>query len=114
MILIAIFVFTVEITSTVVGQLLLKHAMEDSNTFGFSDRRVLIRFVAGVFGLTISFFLTIGLLQHFDLSFFYPIQGSTVVIITIAAVLFLREHLSMQLLVGSLLISAGTALVSLS
>ena len=114
MTMIALCVFVVEIIATVAGQLLLKHAMEKSNTFGFADRRVLTWFVAGVISLTISFFLTIGLLQHFDLSYFYPIQGSTVVIITIAAVVFLREQLSIQLVAGSLLISAGIALVSLS
>ncbi len=114
MTLMAAFIFTVEIIATVVGQLLLKHAMEGSNTLGFANRRILTLFGAGVAGLTISFFLTIGLLQHFDLSYFYPIQGSTVVIITIAAVIFLREQLSIQLLVGSLLISAGIVLVSLS
>lgn len=114
MTLIAIFVFVVEITATVVGQLLLKHAMEGSNASGFANRRILTLFVSGVVSLTISFFLTIGLLQHFDLSYFYPIQGSTVVFITIAAVIFLREQLSIQLLIGSLLISAGIVLVSLS
>ena len=112
--LVPILVFTIEIIATVAGQLLLKHAMEGSNTLGFSHSRVLFLFVAGVASLTISFFLTIGLLQHFDLSFFYPIQGSTVVIITVAAVFILRERLSLQLFVGALLISIGIALVSLS
>jgi len=112
--LVPIFVFTIEIIATVAGQLLLKHAMENSNTVGFSHPRVLFLFIASVVSLTVSFFLTIGLLQHFDLSFFYPIQGSTVVIITVAAVFILRERLSLQLFVGALLISAGIALVSLS
>ena len=113
-IIVAIFVFAIEVTATVVGQLLLKHAMEGSRTVGFTHPRILRLFIGGVVSLTISFFLTIGLLQHFDLSFFYPIQGSTVVIITLAAAIFLRERLSAQLIVGSLLISAGIVLVSLS
>lgn len=110
----AIFVFFVEIVATVAGQLLLKHAMEKSNRAGFQDRRVLFLFFSGIAGLTISFFLTVALLQHFDLSFFFPIQGSTVVLIVLTAVLFLREKLSPLLLVGSLLISIGIAMVSLS
>lgn len=114
MTLMAVFIFTVEIVATVAGQLLLKRAMEESNTVGLGNRGVLPLFLAGIASLTISFFLTIALLQHFDLSYFYPIQGSTVVLITIAAVIFLREKLSIQLLAGSLLISAGIALVSLS
>jgi uncharacterized membrane protein len=110
----AIFIFIIEIASVVAGQLLLKRAMEESNRLGFRDHRVLTIFFASVASLTISFFLTIALLQHFDLSFFYPIQGSTVVLIVLAAVLFLREKLSIQLLVGSLLISIGIVIVSLS
>jgi drug/metabolite transporter (DMT)-like permease len=112
--LVPIFVFAIEVTATVVGQLLLKHAMEGSNRIGFTHPRTLKLFVGGVLSLTLSFFLTIGLLQHFDLSFFYPIQGSTVVIITIAASIFLRERLSPQLVIGALLITGGIVLVSLS
>jgi drug/metabolite transporter (DMT)-like permease len=113
-IFIAVIVFGIEVTATVVGQLLLKHAMEGSTTFGFNHPRIRKLFTAGVLSLTVSFFLTIGLLQHFDLSFFYPIQGSTVIIITLTAAIFLREKLTLQLLIGSLLISAGIMLVSLS
>jgi drug/metabolite transporter (DMT)-like permease len=107
-------VFAVEVTTTVVGQLLLKRAMEGSRTIGFANLRTLRLFFGGVLSLTISFFLTIGLLEHFDLSFFYPIQGSTVVIITLTAAFFLREKLSPQLIIGTLLISTGIVLVSLS
>ena len=110
----AIFIFIIEIASVVAGQLWLKRALEDSNRLGFRDRRVLTLFLSGVASLTISFFLTIALLQHFDLSFFYPIQGSTVVLIVLAAVVFLREKLSLPLLLGSLLISIGIVIVSLS
>jgi uncharacterized membrane protein len=110
----AIFIFIVEIASVVAGQLLVKRAMEESNRLGFRDRRVLKLFFSGVASLTISFFLTIALLQHFDLSFFYPIQGSTVVLIVLAAVVVLREKLSLPLLFGSLLISIGIVIVSLS
>jgi uncharacterized membrane protein len=110
----AIFIFIVEIASVVAGQLLVKHAMEESNQLGFRHRRVLTLFFSGVASLTISFFLSIALLQHFDLSFFYPIQGSTVVLIVVAAVVLLREKLSLPLLFGSLLISIGIVIVSLS
>jgi len=110
----AIFIFIIEIASVVAGQLWLKRAMEESNRLGFRDRRVLTLFLSGIASLTISFFLTIALLQHFDLSFFYPIQGSTVVLIVLAAVVFLREKLSLPLLLGSLVISIGIVIVSLS
>lgn len=112
--LVAVFIFAIEVTATVIGQLLVKHAMEGSNTIGFTHPRTLRLFAAGVLSLTVSFFLTIGLLQHFDLSFFYPIQGSTLVITIVAAAIFLRERLSPQLVIGSLLIGSGIVLVSLS
>src|ERR1700758_4044463 len=102
--LVAVFIFAIEVTATVVGQLLVKHAMEGSNKIGFTHPRTLRLFATGVLSLALSFFLTIGLLQHFDLSFFYPIQGSTLVIITLTAAIFLREKLTLQLLIGSLLI----------
>ena len=35
--------------------------------------------------MTISFFLTLGLLQRFDLSYLYPFQGLSVIIIAITA-----------------------------
>jgi len=110
----AIFVFAIEITATVVGQILLKRAMERSRTIGFRNARTQRSFIGGIASLTVSFFLTIGLLAHFDLSKFYPIQGSTVVIITLAAAIFLREKLSPQLILGAILISVGIFVVSLS
>lgn len=110
----AILIFLIEIGATVAGQLLLKKAMARSTSSSFREPRVLVVFVAGIASLTISFFLTIALLQHFDLSFFYPIQGSTVLIVTIAAVVVLRERLSARLLIGSVLITAGIVVVSLS
>jgi uncharacterized membrane protein len=54
------------------------------------------------------------LLQRFDLSYLYPFQGLSVVLIAITAAITLREKLTPQLLLGSLLISAGIVLVSLS
>lgn len=110
----SILIFIIEIGATVAGQIFLKHAMARSTSTPFRDPRVLRLFVAGVASLTIAFFLTIALLQHFDLSFFYPIQGSSVLIVTISAVLILRERLSAQLLIGSVLITGGIVLVSLS
>jgi drug/metabolite transporter (DMT)-like permease len=110
----AICIFATEVTATVVGQLLLKRAMERSRTKSFRDSNTLRFFIGGVVSLTVSFFLTIALLEHFDLSFFYPIQGSTVVIITLAAAIFLREKLSPPLIIGAILISAGIVVVSLS
>ena len=55
----------------VAGQLLLKASLDDDSTpgvRGWSARRTGL-FVAGIFGMTVSFFLNLGLLQRLDLSF---------------------------------------------
>lgn len=70
--------------------------------------------IVGIFLMTISFFLTLGLLQRFDLSYLYPFQGLSVIMITVMAAVMLKEKVSLQLTIGSLLISAGIVLVSLS
>ena len=94
----------------VVAQLFLKHAMESD----LRSARFAKFFSAGLATMTASFFITLGLLQHFDLSYLYPFQGLSVVIISILAALILREKLTARLFFGAALISAGVVLVSLS
>ena len=97
----------------VAGQLFFKHAMETSRGLGFGAKFAKI-FVPGIASMAVSFFLTLGLLQHFDLSYLYPFQGLSVIIIAITAAMTLREKLTLQLVIGALLITAGIVLVSLS
>ena len=94
----------------VVAQLFLKHAME--NVLG--STRFMKFFAVGLGAMTASFFITLGLFQHFDLSYLYPFQGLSVVIISILAAAILREKLTPRLFFGAALISAGVVLVSLS
>lgn len=96
----------------VVGQLLLKRAMDLSSAW--KTRRFGVFFSAGIASMTVSFFITLGLLQRFELSYLYPFQGLSVLIIACAGAVMLRERLTLQLFVGSLCISAGIVLVSLS
>ena len=98
----------------VAGQLFLKRAMESTTQSGSSHQRFGSRLGAGIFLMTISFFLTLGLLQRFDLSYLYPFQGLSVIIISFAAAIVLHERLTLQLTIGAVLISAGIILVSLS
>jgi drug/metabolite transporter (DMT)-like permease len=100
--------------SFVVAQIVLKRAMEFSASQGLRNSRFISLVIVGVFLMTISFFLTVGLLQRFDLSYLYPFQGLSVIMITVMAALMLKEKLTLQLTVGSLLISAGIVLVALS
>ena len=97
----------------VAGQLFFKHAMERSRTYAFGKKFAKWFFV-GVVSMTISFFLTLGLLQHLDLSYLYPFQGLSVIIISVMAAVVLKEKLTLRLALGAVLITAGVILVSMS
>lgn len=94
----------------VLAQLFLKHAMESD----FRSVRFKKNFAIGLSTMTVSFFITLGLLQDFDLSYLYPFQGLSVVIISLLAAAILHEKLTPRLFFGAALISAGVVLVSLS
>ena len=96
------------------GQLFLKRAMESSASKGFRNSKVITFLACGIFSMTIHFFVTLGLLGHLDLSYVYPFQGLSVIIISLAAAIVLREKLNFRLALGALLIRAGIVLVSLS
>lgn len=104
----------VSLTAFVAGQLFLKRAMESSAASGFRNARIILVLACGVSSMTISYFLTIGLLGDFDLSYLYPFQGLSVILISIAAAIVLREKLTLQLTIGAALISAGIVVVSLT
>ena len=104
----------VSLVTFVAAQLILKRAMEFSATNGMSNGYFLSRAATGVALMTVSFFLTLGLLQRFDLSYLYPFQGLSVIFIAVTAAMVLKEKLSLRLIAGTLLISAGVVLVSIS
>jgi len=110
----AFFFIVASLLSFVMAQLALKRAMESTRKSGFRNLQFVLRVAGGIALMTISFFLTLGLLQRFDLSYLYPFQGLSVIFITVMAAVVLKEKLNWQLTIGALLISAGIVLVSLS
>jgi uncharacterized membrane protein len=110
----AFFFIVISLLSFVVAQLILKRAMVATRTTGFRNVQFVWKVTAGIILMTISFFLTLGLLQRFDLSYLYPFQGLSVIFIALMAAVVLKEKLNMRLAVGALLISAGIVLVSMS
>jgi drug/metabolite transporter (DMT)-like permease len=104
----------VALIAFVTGQLFLKRGMESSGVRGFRDARVLTFLACGICSMTVHFLLMLGLLAHLDLSFVYPFQGLSVIIISFAAAVILRERLNLRLVIGALLISGGIVLVSMS
>jgi uncharacterized membrane protein len=110
----AFFLIVVSLVTFVTAQLILKRAMEFSARIGMRNGYFVSRVVIGVALMTVSFFLTLGLLQRFDLSYLYPFQGLSVIFITMLATVVLKEKLSTRLTIGALLITAGIVLVSMS
>ena len=110
----AFFLIVVSLLSFVVAQIVLKHTMEATTMIGFRSPGFISKMAGAIALMTISFFLTLGLLQRFDLSYLYPFQGLSVIFITLMAAAVLKEKLNMRLAIGALLISAGIVLVSLS
>ena len=95
----------------VAGQIFFKHAM--SSARGISMRRV-CGLLAGVSVMTVGFFLWLGLLQRFELSYIYPFEGIQRIILVAAATFFLKETMTRELWLGVILIVIGTILVSWS
>ena len=111
----ALVIVLVALVAAVAGQIFLKKSMESSHgPGGFRSRGVLIPFALGIVLMTLQFFLNLGLLQRYDLSFIYPFQGLSVIIITFMAAITLREKLTLQLVAGSVLITVGVVLVSMT
>ncbi|HLW35609.1 MAG TPA: EamA family transporter [Chthoniobacterales bacterium] len=96
------------------GQLLFKRAMESARAIGFRKPKTISILSVGILVMTMSFCLNLGLLQHFDLSYIYPFQGSSIIIITLLAAIILKERLTARLVIGTLVITAGVVLVSMS
>ena len=112
--ILAFVLIVVSLLSFVAAQLILKRAMEFSATNGLRNSRFVSLAATGIALMTVSFFLTLGLLERFDLSYLYPFQGLSVIFITLLAAVALKEKLNLRLTVGALLITTGIVLVSLS
>jgi len=105
------------LVTIVAGQLLLKLAMNKLEEFERGDpRRKQVKwiFASSILSMTISFFVSLGLLQKLDLSYLFPFQDLSVILIACCSAFFLKERLSMTLITGILLITAGVILVSSS
>ena len=105
----------IALVTFVAGQLVLKHAMESTRqTASLRETKFVSRLSFGILLMTISFFITLGLLQRFDLSYLYPFQGLSIIIISMLAAIVLKERLTLRLMIGAMLVTCGVVLVSLS
>ena len=111
---VALLLVLISVAALVAGELLLKHAMHSTIARGFRQRTFIAFLLVGIVAMGVYFMLTLGLLQRYDLSYVYPFQGLSVIFISAAAAFLLREKLTVPLVLGSLLITAGVVLVSIS
>jgi undecaprenyl phosphate-alpha-L-ara4N flippase subunit ArnE len=98
----------------VTGQLLTKHAMNATNQTPVCWRTVATRLTLGIVILTGWFFLWAGLLQRMDLSYVYPFEGLSPVLIVLGAMFFLKEDPTVGSWIGISLISVGICIVAAS
>jgi uncharacterized membrane protein len=111
------FLIAVSLLTMVAGQILLKLAMNTLNEFDSGDprrRHAAWIFGASILSMTISFFVSLGLLQKLDLSYLFPFQDLSVILIALCSAYFLKERLSVPLIIGVLLVTVGVILVSAS
>ena len=100
------------VASFVVGQLLLKPALDGGSTRPVPHRVALG--AAAIACMTFSFFFEVILLAHMEVSYLFPFQGLSVLCITVGAALLFKERLSAPLVIGSLLVAVGVILVGAS
>ncbi len=110
----AVVLIFVSVSCFVAGQILLKHAMELGQRASSSRPLVATVFGSAMAAFAVNFFVNIGLLQRFDLSYFFPFQGLSVILIAFFGAWILKEKLTWRLTIGSIVIALGVALVSLS
>ncbi len=100
-------VLTAESCSAI-GQIFFKRAM------GHGERRQAALLTAGVAVKALGFFMVLGLLSKFPLSYLYPFEGLDRVVLILGTTLVLKEKMTPGLWVGVVLIGAGILLVSRS
>lgn len=98
----------------VAGQIFLKHGMNQTRRPQRRIRSIAWNIAAGIAMLTLWFLLWMGLLQKLDLSFIYPFEGISPVLLVLAAWMVLQEKLSLRTWLGVIIIAVGTALVGVS
>lgn len=96
----------------VIGHLFLKHAMNLSNRAPKPWPRLRRALMAGIALQAIWFFIWLGLLERWELSWLFPFAAIDPVLVVLGAWLFLHERISLQAWAGVIIIAGGIALVA--
>ena len=98
----------------VAGQIFLKHGMNKTNEVRKPRAAIAGNLAAGIVLLTVWFFLWLGLFQKLAISYVYPFEGLSPLLLVIGACLILKERLTVRAWMGVALIAAGTVVVGMS
>lgn len=112
MTLVALFIILCTQLCAVTGQILVKkaRALPDDGSRGGTTPYM----VGGIAAMTVGFFLWLGLMSRFPLSYLFPFEALHFVFIMFAASIFLKEKATLSLWIGCILICLGIALVGAS
>ena len=108
----AFFLVIVSELSSITGQLLFKLSVNESDESRRRAGKFLPIFAAGVVAMAIGFFAWLTLLSRFELSFVYPFEAISRLMLIGGAVFFLKEKMTPRLWVGAFLITTGIVIVS--
>lgn len=98
--------------SSITGQLLFKLAVNESEESRKRRGKFLPIFGAGILAMAIGFFAWVTLLSKFELSFVYPFEALSRLMLIFGAVFFLKEKMTARLWAGAFLIISGIVIVS--
>lgn len=98
--------------SSMTGQLLFKLAVNESDDSVKRRGKFLPIFAAGILAMAIGFFAWLTLLSKYELSYVYPFEALSRLMLIAGAVLFLKEKMTTRLWVGAVLITSGIVIVS--
>jgi drug/metabolite transporter (DMT)-like permease len=96
----------------VIGQLLLKHAMNATRLVPVPWAAVGWNLAGGISSLGLWFFTWLGLLRDWELSRLFPFEGLSPPLLALGAWIFLGERISPRAWAGVVLIGCGVALVA--
>lgn len=99
---------------SITGQLLFKLAVNVTDESRKRRGKFLPIFAAGVVAMAVGFFAWLTLLSRFELSYVYPFEALSRLMLIGGAVFFLKEKMTPRLWFGAGLITSGIVVVSVT
>ena len=109
---VALLLILVSELSSITGQLFFKLAVNETDESARRRGKFLPIFAAGVLAMAIGFFAWLTLLSKYELSYVYPFEALSRLMLIVGAVVFLKEKMTARLWAGAFLITSGIIIVS--